>query len=369
MVLSNIDKFILKRVNAFPGLIIDDDIWRDSHDYHRTQQRLHNLAVHGPGIVTGLGVTANQPPGSSVIISPGMAIDSEGNIIVVSQPQIYKIQSREKGTIYINIQFREILTGPYQPPEDGQPTRILEAYSIQERPSLPDEPYLELARVDFDPSDPAISVASNPYQPGINQIDTRFRRQFAARVKRHLTFCHLSLEQDKEIHRSGLAHLVREINRITDFEVTIEMIDSLNDSIECNMLYMTGKSRFELDAKAKKNLASFIECDGIVFGEGCAQDPEGPKEYGLAFNRLARELGHRLEKTGQGHPLLTYYNIFAATPPGASTESFILASPRVIYSGSDYGCAWDGGHPDNPLPRDVIRGAFEMGMNICLWGH
>jgi hypothetical protein len=41
----------------------------------------------------------------------------------------------------------------------------------------------------------------------------------------------------------------------------------------------------------------------------------------------------------------------------------------MIYSGSDYGCAWQGGHKDDPLARDIIRSAFEIGINIVTYAY
>jgi len=75
MSLKDIIKFQLKRVNPFQGLVIDADIWRDAHNYHRDQQRLHVLTFHKTGIVEGLQVTANNPADLSVNIHPGTAID------------------------------------------------------------------------------------------------------------------------------------------------------------------------------------------------------------------------------------------------------------------------------------------------------
>ena len=54
MALDDIIKFQLKRVNPFQGLVVDTDIWRDAHEYHRDQQRLHMLAFHNVGIVGGI---------------------------------------------------------------------------------------------------------------------------------------------------------------------------------------------------------------------------------------------------------------------------------------------------------------------------
>ena len=97
MALKDIIKFQLKRVNPFQGLVIDTDTWRDAHNYHRDQQRLHTLVFHSAGIVEGLEVTANNPPDLSVDIHPGIAIDPEGNTIIVPQTQHYRIQTHDKG--------------------------------------------------------------------------------------------------------------------------------------------------------------------------------------------------------------------------------------------------------------------------------
>lgn len=403
MAIKDIDKFEFKRVNPFQGLLIDIDVWRDAHNYHRNQQRLHNLALHGPGIATGLEVTANQPPDLSVRVHPGIGIDSEGNVIIVSKPDTYKLQSPGKGKIYLIVQFREIPGGPNQPPEGGQPTRILEVYRIQERDSLPEESYLELARIDFDPDKPAITEAVVPSKPQQNEIDLRFRQeitsqkrepvlynqqdlqqevatlkgeialrsqqQAVAQTKYQLTFGHVSLAEDKSLHLSGLANLAREIDRSIDYQTAIEGI-SLDKAVKnCDIIYIVGNSRFEIDASVESNLRAFLESGGIILGEGCGQNPQGARDFGLAFNQLAQQLGQRLEKTDHGHPILTSRHIFATVPPGANPEGIMLAGTQMVYSNCDYGCAWAGGYLDIPLSRDIIRSALEMGVNISLWGR
>ncbi|MDD5435633.1 MAG: hypothetical protein PH343_09425, partial [Nitrospira sp.] len=170
-------KFKLKRVNPFQGLVIDSDTWRDAHDYHHDQQKLHTLAFHETGILYGLEVVANKTPDMSIIINPGIAVDPEGNFIIVPEIYNYRIQTTAKQTVYIIVQFREIPGGPYQPPENGQPTRIIEAYRIQERDKLPKEPYIELCRVNFDPAGKVIKNAKNPSQVGMNEIDINFRQE------------------------------------------------------------------------------------------------------------------------------------------------------------------------------------------------
>jgi hypothetical protein len=391
MAFMDLKRFQFKRVNAFQGLVIDADIWQDAHNYHRDQQRLHTLAFHKTGITEGLEVIASNPPDSSVNISPGMAVDPDGNIIMVAQKQHYRLQTRDKGTIYLVIQFREIPTEPYQPPEGGQPTRIMEAYRIQERESLPAEPYIELARIDFDPAQGLVKDAQNPSRPGTTEINLSFRQNAPAVADRTpekvviqpketvssqdlLTLGYMSLgESRKDLHLKGLRNLVREVNRQGNYVTLLEEDITLKKSISrYNLLYLTGMGRFELTTEQQTTLNNFVQSGGIIFGDCCSQaaktDTKGPKEFGLAFNRLANLFNYKLGMVQRGHPLLSADYVFSEVPQGCDPGLLLEGGP-IVYSGSDYGCAWEAGHADEPLSREVIRNSFEIWINIITYSR
>jgi len=415
MDLKDVIKFQLKRANPFPGLMIDVDTWQDAHNYHRDQQRLHIMAFHQTGILGGLEVNANNPPDLSVTIRPGMAIDPNGNSIIVAEPQRYTLKTRQKGTIYLVIQFREVPTGPYQPPDGGQPTRIVEGYRIQERESLPKEAHLELARIEFDPADPAIKDPQKPTKPGINEIDYRYRRAAASATpvqppvepppppppakaaraaapepartvappppvqevvappsKETVTIGYAVLgEAPKGLHLLGLQNLSREISRQYDFTLEIKENVALDKAIKCQLLYLAGNGRFELSEAEKASVGDFLKKGGCVVAEGCSEmgddaASKGSKEFGLAFNQLASQLNCKLENVRREHPLLSAVHVFSGAPSGAET-GMLLEGGHMIYSGSDYGCAWAGGHQNDPLPRETIRSSVEMGVNVAAY--
>jgi hypothetical protein len=396
---KDIAKFQLKRVNPFQGLVIDSDTWRDAHEYHRDQQRLHTLAFHNVGIVSGLKVVANKPADLSVSIQPGMAVDPEGNVIIIPETQHYRIQTHEKRTIYLIIQFREVPMEPYQPPEGGQPTRILEAYRIQEREKLPNEPHLELCRIDFDPADEAIRDAGNSSKPGKNEIDLRSRqettqipvppvekpsvqekaptpaKEAVTTPVENITIGHaVPAEAGRDLHVAGIQNLVREINRQGDYAASLVENISLDQKInQYSVIFLTGDSGFELTDKQQAALSDFLQSGGVVFGEGCSEGQQeasskGSKEFGLAFNQLASLLKCKLEIVKRGHPLLSAQHVFAEVPQGVE-PAMLLEGGNMIYSGSDYGCAWQGGHQDEPLSREIIRGSFEIGTNIITYAR
>jgi len=401
----DISKFQLKRVNPFQGLVIDADTWRDAHNYHRDQQRLHVLAFHKTGIVSGLEVTANNPADLSVNINPGIAIDPQGNVIIMPLTQRYRLQTQEKGLVYLIIQFREIPGEPYQPPDGGQPTRILEAFRLQERDRLPSEPYVELARLDFDPSQGTVKDARNPASPAKNEINLNFRdevskaapekvvtppreiatppREVVASLPREviasppiqppappdtLIIGYAILGEGKNLHASGLKNLVKSVSRENSFMVSLQETTLKKPLDKISLLYLTGNSSFDFSAEEQSVLSSFLQSGGIVFGDGCSDtsagtDSKGAKEFGLSFNRCAGLLNRKLGIVQRGHPVLSAKHIFAETPQGCE-PGMLLEGGNMIYSGSDYGCAWNGGHPDRPLSREIIRSAFEIGENI-----
>ena len=409
----DISKFQLKRVNPFQGLIIDADTWQDAHNYHRNQQRLHVLAFHKTGIVSGLEVSANNPADTSVVITPGIAVDPEGNIIIVPQSQRYRLQTQNKGPVYLIIQFREIPEGPFQPPEGGQPTRILEAYRIQERDHLPSEPFVELARINFDPSQGPIKNSLNPSNPAVNEINLSFRQSAVKAVAESpvaqphvvtpppppappappsaqpvaqpapekpvdpletVVIGYLSLgDAGRNLHLTGLNNLVRSVNRERIFKTEIKSIDLKGPLAGYNLLYITGSGHFELTAEQQTVLANYLKSGGLIFGDGCAHTPgmsdsREAKEFGLSFNRCAGLLNCKLGIVQRNHPVLSADHIFAETPPGCE-PGMLLEGGNMIYSGSDYGCAWNGGPPDQPLSREIIRSAFEIGSNILTYSR
>lgn len=167
-----------RRVNPYPGLMVDVDVWRDAHDYHRAQLHLHHLALHGWGIIQGLDISLVEGTDNTLRIEPGLAIDPGGNFISVPQGQTYQITARERQVVYLVLQQRELLSQPAPPTAANRAspmTRVVEAYRIQERDRLPEEPYIELGRVDFHPTRGVVRAAEDAASPGPNELDLRAR--------------------------------------------------------------------------------------------------------------------------------------------------------------------------------------------------
>jgi hypothetical protein len=185
------------RLRWFYGQPVGAADLRREQAYYRDAIRRHNRLLHGWGIVCGLEVEVRpaaecdpaltDPAATTLVVSPGAAIDATGDDIVVGRPRPVELSrllpeavleqlAKHPGTVYLSICFHEhpvdlmrpLTTGGCEPPADLEYARIRETYRICASLDRPDpgprcEPCcgtgipgcLELAAiVDFDPSRP-----------------------------------------------------------------------------------------------------------------------------------------------------------------------------------------------------------------------
>jgi hypothetical protein len=423
---NGIPQLQFRRVNPYQGLMIDAAVWQDAHEYHRNQMRLHHLALHGWGIVQGLEIDVAAD--NALTIRPGVAIDPNGNFVIVNQATPFHVETREAGAVYLVLQFREVLTGPTQIGIEGMgpPTRIAEVYQIQQRERASEEPSIELARIDFDPKGKPISLPANPERPGKNEIDLRHRPRLghsapttsnlllmaaaeaeplaatqvavaqssgdhnsrpgpaavttaapststAAAPARRLTMALARHAGDGwDLHLAGLANLSREIGATFGINVPAPLTLAVADAEAVDVLYFSGQSRLQLSDADVAAAARLLGLGGMLVAEGCASGPNGDagaREFALSFVELADRLGRQLSDVQRGHALMNSRHVFAIVPAGARERARVLEANGIVYSDADYGCAWQGGPSDRPLVRGVIRDALEFGINIVALRH
>lgn len=74
-----------ERPRYFTGKLVTAADFELEQRYHIEKRRLLNRMLQGPGVVSGLGVTAGD--GQTVVVEPGFALDSYGREILVCDPQ------------------------------------------------------------------------------------------------------------------------------------------------------------------------------------------------------------------------------------------------------------------------------------------
>lgn len=100
----------LKRNRFFSGKLLTADDLELEQEYFREKLKRHNRFLHGFGVVFGLEVSRG---GSAAVISPGLAIDCQGNEIVVPDPLELSFPSSDFGSaIFLSISCIEQETDP-----------------------------------------------------------------------------------------------------------------------------------------------------------------------------------------------------------------------------------------------------------------
>jgi len=361
-----------KRVNPFRGLMIDENAWADAHEYHRTLARLHLLSGHGWGTVEGLEVVADLREANALIVRPGVAIDPHGYALVVGQERRVVVTAGQGATVYVTARRREELASPQRYWSDqDEYTRLIEKCEILLQATPPVAPAVELARVTI--SGP-LRNAVDVLDPRVGEIDLRFRERLAIRPRPDLAVAELavqeeSLEDPSALrHRLGLRYLMRELSLTTTYRARWAGVVRLGDPIPAvSLLYLSGSRGFQVGSTAQARLQQFLQGGGVIFADGC--QGEQAVEFAASVQTLATALGRQLQPVERWHPLLTARHVFSEPPLGSPDHIALAEGDRIILSTADYGCAWQGGTPDHPLPRETIRAALEFGTNVLVYAR
>ncbi len=118
-----------ERPRFFTGEFLTADNLQAEQDYLRGKSRLHNRFLHGWGIVSGLGITIDQE--TTLVVSPGLALDCAGNELVLAVPERISL-SGLSGRHYVTIEYVEVQVGEL-PSLKVEPefSRVREAVRLQ----------------------------------------------------------------------------------------------------------------------------------------------------------------------------------------------------------------------------------------------
>lgn len=99
----------LERPRFFSGRLLTAADLALEQQYFREKLKRHNRSLHGFGIVSGLKVNVNS---GQIIVNPGLALDCEGNEIVIReaqsiQPEALTATTEGRRTAYVNIRYVE----------------------------------------------------------------------------------------------------------------------------------------------------------------------------------------------------------------------------------------------------------------------
>lgn len=136
----------LKRMNYFDFQFLKAEDFQDEQAYHLTVRRLLNSSLYSPGVVDGLNV--QQVADRVVRITPGLAIDKDGQAIIVLEPMQYTLTTSTP-SVFLTAAFEahqpDSGSDAFFDPINNQPTRTFERPRFAEQaqaPSADDEAIL-----------------------------------------------------------------------------------------------------------------------------------------------------------------------------------------------------------------------------------
>jgi hypothetical protein len=379
---------LLERLNVYDGLMMNARRWDLAEDYHRQRQGYIHQAITQPGIVFGLGVCLVQPDdemdsqyktGLWVEIQPGLAIDQAGNPIVVDEAtdRRYLVDvaflSSQAETIYIVILHEP----PYKSVQHKQ-EKLREWFKLEQLRYLPnDGQRIELCRIKLQATGqakPHLQEPENVFNPGINELDLRFRLpaylryQSSAKIAQ-LAFPNQSASTNAQSQKLDLHNLKFLATSLPGLYPALS-IQVENDVVaidtELSMYAMgfipDGTKILQISDEDYRQLKDYLDCGGGLLVESDSDS--------TTLTSLLKEL-----EMLSDHPLIKWNSLaqeeslrycpflFGALPelPGQLIQVYV--GNGVVLIDGQLSKAW-GLTTIKPLPRTNIREAQEFGINL-----
>lgn len=356
--------------------MITAERWQRTQNYHRQRQNVHYQAINQPGIVCGLGISIIPAPAHSqardrderwVQVQPGMAIDLEGNLIVVPKPFDYHIDTELKEsdpiTVYLVVSYRD--------PDQLQPQTsemVQETYRLEETISPPKDLDVELCRILLQAGKAAIQIPEDVFFPGYNQLDLRYRMQAQARSQAYVRVAQLN-RSDPDVTRNFF-HLEALLQSLETLYPALKGVDevgqvALGDGIAAlqpyDLLYLTGRQKLSLNSAELAALKQYLELGGVLLVD-CLPDAAKLSE---SVQALAQKLAQPMQSlsTMRRHPIRTHPFLFSALPLTHQQPIQVFGSNGILLVQGDIASAW--GLDENlNTSRTVLRTAQEFGVNL-----
>jgi hypothetical protein len=412
------------RLEAFERLVISDGLtidatrWQQAHNYHRQRQNFQYQALYEAGIVYGLGVAPllDQPDGRLLQVQPGVAIDIEGNPIIISAPEEFRITSEAAEGEPLLVHLVVSYVDPTYLRRTAVTQTVQETFRIVEKLHL--EPRdVEICRILLLPDSQVIRSPINMFHPTTNELDFRNRRSPRPYPSLAIQVGQITSDQTKDTERnllglvrsldglypslkaqptvqtfsaSGLAweplsncqllHIPYRVllslsnpalQRLNDYLAEGRVLLVVVDFAEAEMLELldigrelrAGLAEAERDRELFEQLGTQLQAE-ITENLNTIAERQAQLKQSLAA--IAPTLGISLADSGaldQDHPLCWQPFTFSQLPTCLGHPIFVKNWQGLVLMVGDLSRCW-GAATLLDLPRDVVRSAQEWGINL-----
>ncbi|KYC42230.1 hypothetical protein WA1_19820 [Scytonema hofmannii PCC 7110] len=364
----------LQRLHVYDSLMMNAERWHLAHYYHRHRQNIHYQSLNDPGVVSGLGVRVTAPPDDApakfrdqrwLEIQPGIAIDLEGNPIIVdsSIDRRFRISTAAPTTGSVTVYLVTSYVEPQNPGLRQSSDLIREWFRFDEKTSPPNEREIELCRIRLSPGTVQLENPTDVLFPEVNQLDLRYRPQAKARPQSVVRLATTLNASDRTFY--NLAYLMQSVEVLYPALQGVTPIGQimLTEVNDYDLVYLTAWQALHLEPAELNALSQYLQTGGVILIEVSSKSSKLTRDI---KNLIADEFQITMQTwqtLNNQHPLRTQPFLFAAL--GRINEKNIQLSygGGIILLEGDLSDAW--GIDDNlTLERNDIRTAQELGINI-----
>lgn len=411
---------VFERLQISDGLTITAERWREAHGYHRQRQNFQYQALYEPGIVYGLGVAPllDQPDGRLLQIQPGVAIDIEGNPIVVSLPEEFRLTSEasegQSLLVYLAVNYVDPDTLRY----NTTIRSVKETFRIVEKLHLGPED-VEICRVLLQPGATQIQIPRDVFRPVANELD--FRGRYHPRPYPQLWVQVGQITADRPSQPGsprGFTDLLRslpglypELRGVPTIQTYTAQTLGRESALDCHLLQIPLNLLLSVPAPAILRLQTYLAQGGLLlvtadFADvnlldlldigyelrSGLQDAERDRDLydqtgaqliaeitanqsaiNQRLSEIQQQLGAmadrlRVPLVGNGdlepdHPLRCHPFLFSQNPERLGHPIYVKNWGGLVLLVGDLTVCW-GRDATPPLSREVLRSAQEWGINL-----
>ena len=306
-----------ERLEVSDGLMINSERWRLAHEYHHQRQNVQFQSLFSPGIVCGLGVAPIAPPadmpakfrdGRWVQIQPGIAINLNGNFIVVPTPLDFRISTTAYDqaieTVYLVLSYVD----PAKLKRSQSNEVLIETFRVNEKTDRLSDTDIEICRIAIAEGKLEIQKPVDVFAPAISQLDLRYRLQaqirpqtsirVAARDNQQNSIQESPIQENLHFLGQSLSSLAPSLNLITPIgKLDINTELTLNLLSPYHLIYLTHAQVLSLNEATQLALREYIAIGGVILVEVSISNSQ--LENLLEVYNELQNASNRLRKTKQ----------------------------------------------------------------------
>jgi len=311
-----------ERLQVSDGLMINSERWRLAHEYHQHRQNVQYQSLFLPGIICGLGVAPIAAPadlpakfrdGRWVQIQPGMAIDLQGNFIVVPTPLDFRISTTAYGDEIVVVYLVLSYVDPAKLKRANGNEILVETFRVNEKTDLPLETDIEICRIAIAEGKLEIQKPLDIFAPSLSQLDMRYRLQAQIRPQNLVRLATFKEHQQNTI-QENLHFLGQSLSSLAPSLSLVEPIGKLDINTELtlshlspyHLIYLTHAQVLTINDATQLALREYMAIGGVVLIEASIQNSQLENLLGI-YNEL-QGANNKLKKTVQSQSMAQQAN-------------------------------------------------------------